>query len=96
VTRREILEQQTMTQLSNRRQFFRDAATFGAAATAAGLAFTSSQVLAADPARTTASAEPFVMGIIGTGGRGQAVAANFAATPGVVIKNSADGDDGML
>lgn len=42
------------------------------------------------------SAGPLVMGIIGTGARGQTVAANFASTPGVIIKYIADVDDEML
>src|SRR4051794_38068081 len=90
-----------MNQHSNRRQFLRDTTIFGA--TLAGLQMTSGLHAAEAEAKASsakaaagASAEPFVMGIIGTGSRGQTVAANFAATPGVVIKYIADVDDDML
>jgi predicted dehydrogenase len=79
----------------NRREFLRDVTILGAGAAGLGMA---SSLRAAPDAKTGsgASAEPFVMGIIGTGARGQTVAANFASTPGVVIKYIADVDDGML
>ena len=43
-----------------------------------------------------ALSEPFVVGIIGTGGRGQTVAAGFAASAGVRIKYLCDVDEEML
>src|SRR5687768_9218236 len=93
-----------MNERTDRRQFLRDATILGAGL--AGIAMTS-DVHAADaekpvePAagaqrKTSTSEKPFVMGIIGTGGRGQTVAANFAATPGVAVKYVCDVDDAML
>lgn len=90
-----------MTDKSNRREFLRDASILGAGLAGLGMA---SSVYAADQSsektaalsKPAATGEPFVMGIIGTGGRGQAVAAGFMATPGVRVKYLCDVDDAQL
>jgi predicted dehydrogenase len=92
-----------MTHGTNRRQFLRQTSATMLGGGLAGLTW-AGNVLGADaPAEKPAPAagtvplsEPFVMGIIGTGGRGQAVAAGFAAMPGVRIKYLCDVDDEML
>jgi predicted dehydrogenase len=48
------------------------------------------------PATPTAHVDPFVVGVIGVGNRGQTVASGFAASPGVRVKYLCDVDDATL
>jgi predicted dehydrogenase len=92
-----------MKEWTNRREFLRDTTIFGAGL--AGLGMASNLRAADEPKADAAQAakaagapadKPFVMGIIGTGGRGQTVAANFASSKGVAVKYVCDVDDAML
>src|SRR4051794_36702096 len=69
---------------SNRRDFLKAAS--GAVA-GAGWAATGR-------GQTPASAEQVVVGVVGMGGRGTAVASSFASLPNVVVKYVADVDEG--
>src|SRR5689334_11537703 len=91
---------------TNRRDFLRDTTLLGAGLAGIGWSgvrttFAASDDAAKSPAaRSTptplGSGAPFVMGIIGVGARGLAVAGGFAATPGVVVKYVCDVDDAQI
>ena len=88
-----------MAHQKNRREFLRDGTILGAGL--AGLGAAASLARGAEAAQAGAAAapgaaEPFVIGVIGTGGRGQALAAGFAALPGVSVKYVCDVDDAMI
>jgi predicted dehydrogenase len=92
-----------MNDRTNRREFLRDVTILGAGI--AGLGVTSELLAADEPTGDAAAApkaagvpadKPFVMGVIGTGGRGQTVAANFASSKGVAVKYVCDVDDTRL
>jgi predicted dehydrogenase len=87
---------------TNRRDFLRETSLLGAGLAGFGMMSTlraaedePAQAARADTA-SSGAAQPFVVGIIGTGGRGQQVAAGFAASPGVSVKYLCDVDDAML
>jgi predicted dehydrogenase len=88
-----------MPEPTNRREFMRDATMLGAGL--AGVGLTSILHAADEPEPAASAAKPelskrFVMGIIGAGSRGRAVASAFATASGVRIKYLCDVDDEML
>jgi predicted dehydrogenase len=87
-----------MTEQKNRRQFLRDGTILGAGLAGLGAASLArgEEPAAAPAAPQPAPAEPFVVGIIGTGSRGQGLASGFAALPNVHIKYLCDVDDAMI
>ena len=94
-----------MRQRRNRREFLLDGTLMGAGLAGLGAIASTAPVTRADeppspvPAvdpPAAAPVEPFIVGIIGTGSRGQGLAAGFAALPGVNVKYLCDVDDAML